>query len=74
MQIPGYDLKSHHGRFLSHAFPVRPVGHRQQVTWTANKNCAVLRHYAARSGNFLPKFRVNLSAPWPLNMVVPKRR
>jgi hypothetical protein len=28
-----------------------------------DENCALLRHYAASSGNFLPTFRDNLSVP-----------
>jgi len=29
----------------------------------ADENCALLAHYAANSGNFLPTFRDNLSVP-----------
>ena len=28
-----------------------------------DENCAILGYYAANSGNFLPEFRDNLSAP-----------
>jgi len=51
-----------------------------------DENSAILGHYTASSGNFLPTFRDNLSVPssgfmnpkdWTLKMgpkVVPKRR
>jgi hypothetical protein len=35
------------------------LGFRREV----NKNCALLGHYAASSGNSLPTFRNNLSVP-----------
>jgi len=34
------------------------LGFRREV----DENCALLSYYAASSGNFLPKFRDNLSA------------
>jgi len=36
---------------------------RRVVGCIATENCALLRHYAASSGNFLPTFRDNLAVP-----------
>jgi len=67
LQIPGYDLKSHHDRFLSHAFQFVLRG-TDSKSHKPLARTALFCAITQRSGNFLPKFRDNLLVPWPLKM------